>query len=101
MNIMGYNFIVNNNYAYTGIVYTDFFGDDLLKRVVGINTAVYPKCTTTQVNQGCTLCQLGTGTCLKCNTNLHYIYDSINKICLAEIGYYLDSSYFPQLCSIA
>lgn len=26
MNIMGYDFIVNNNYAYTGIVYTNFLG---------------------------------------------------------------------------
>lgn len=83
MNIMSYNYIVGNNFAYTGIVYTSFIGDDLLKRVVGSNTAIYPKCSATQVSQGCTLCQMGTGACLKCNTKLHYVYDAVNKICLA------------------
>ncbi len=101
MNILGYRFIVNNNYAYTGIVYVNFYGDDLVRMVLGKNTAVYAKCSTTKVSQGCTLCQLGTGTCLKCNTNLHYVYDSVNKICLAKVGYYLDPAYVPQLCSLA
>ncbi len=49
MNIMGYNYIVSQNYAYTGIVYTDFYGDDLLKRIVGRNQATYAKCATTKV----------------------------------------------------
>lgn len=56
MNIMGYNFIVNKNYAYTGIVYVNHYGDDLVRMVLGKNTAVYAKCTATRVSQGCTLC---------------------------------------------
>lgn len=84
MNKMGYNLIVNQGYTYTGIVYTDFYGDDLLTRIVSRNLGgLYPKCTTTQVAQGCTLCQAGTGACIKCNTLMHYVYDSINKKCLA------------------
>ncbi len=49
MNIMGYNYIVSQNYAYTGIVFTDFYGDDLLKRIVGRNQATYAKCIATKV----------------------------------------------------
>jgi hypothetical protein len=101
MNIMGFKYIVNNGIKYTGIIYTDFYGDDLTKQVLGGNLAIYPKCTVTQVAQGCTLCQLGTGICLKCNKNIGYIYDTVNKICLAKVGYYLDASYFPVLCSSA
>ena len=44
---------------------------------------------------------MGTGICLKCNVNLHYVYDSANKICLAQPGYYLDVSYVPKLCYTA
>ncbi len=32
---------------------------------------------------------------------MNYIYDSVNKICLAKVGYYLDASYIPQLCASA
>jgi len=101
MNIMAYNYIVNNNHAYTGIVYTDFYGDDLLRRIVGRNAVTYNKCTPTQVSLGCSLCQLGSGTCLRCNTLLHYVFDPATTTCYAEIGYYLDAAYVPQLCSIA
>lgn len=101
MNIMGYNYIVSQNLAYTGIIYTDLYGDDLLKKVVGNNVATYAKCTLTQTSQGCTLCALGTGTCLKCNTLMGYIYDAATTTCLAKVGYYLDASYIPQLCSLA
>ena len=101
VNILGYDRIVSQGYTYTGIVYTDFYGDDLLKMIVGKNQGNFPKCSVTQVSQGCTLCQVGTLTCLKCNTNVGYVYDSVNKICLAKVGYYLDASYYPQLCSSA
>lgn len=99
MNNMGYNYIVNKGYTYTGIVYTDFYGDDLMKMILGKNLVNFPKCTVTQVTQGCTLCQAGTGICLKCNTNVGYVYDSVNKICLAQVGYFLNSTYYPVLCS--
>lgn len=56
MNIMGYNYIVSQGYTYTGIVYLDFYGDDLLTLIVGKNLATFAKCTTTQVSQGCALC---------------------------------------------
>lgn len=98
INILGLDYISNQNFAYTGIVYTDFYGDDLLRNILGRNTALYAKCSLTQVSQGCTLCQLGTGICLKCNKEMHYIYNAVNKDCLAEIGHYLDVNYIPQLC---
>jgi hypothetical protein len=99
VNILGYDYITSNNFAYTGIVYVDFYGDQLLQRIVGRNTAVYSKCILTQTTQGCTLCS-SAGVCLKCNTLLHYVYNAVTKSCLAEIGYYLDSvSFLPILCS--
>ncbi len=101
MNLMAYRFIVNKNYAYTGIIYADLYGDDLVRMALGKNTAIYAKCSATLANQGCTLCQLGTCACLKCNTNLNYVYDPISKICLAKVGYYLDATFFPQPCPIA
>jgi len=56
MNILGYNFIVSNNFAYIGIVYVDFYGDDLLKLIIGKNETVYSKCLADQVSRGCSLC---------------------------------------------
>lgn len=67
--------------------------------VLNKNKATYAKCTLTQTSQGCTLCQIGSGICLKCNTNMNYVYDATNKICLAKTGYYLNSSYIPILCA--
>jgi len=37
INILGYNYIVNNNVGYTGIIFTDFMGDDLIRKLVGMN----------------------------------------------------------------
>lgn len=80
---MGYNYIVSQGFTFTRIIYTDFYGEDLLKMVVNKNTALYSICTTAQTDQGCTLCTLNTLVCLKCNTNLHYIFDNVTKTCLA------------------
>ncbi len=56
MNILASNFITTNLYTYTGIVYVDFYGDDLAKMIIEIAAANYAKCTVLQVSQGCTLC---------------------------------------------
>lgn len=48
VNILGYNHITNNNYAYTGIVYVDFYGDQLLQRILSRNTVIYSKCSLTK-----------------------------------------------------
>ena len=101
INNLAYDYIVGQNFAYTGIVYTDFYGDDLLKRIIGRNSVTYPKCSTIKTSEGCTLCAMGTGECTKCNTNMNYVFDSVNKICLAKVGYYLDAIYIPQLCYTA
>lgn len=51
------------------------------------------------MSQGCNLCS-STGTCLSCNTLLNYAFDSVNQVCIAAVGYYLNSSYFPVACNI-
>jgi hypothetical protein len=83
-----------------GIVYTDFFGDDLLIKFISSNNGgKYLKCTATQVSQGCNLCS-SAGICLSCNVLLNYALDSVNNICVAATGYYLNSSYYPVACNI-
>jgi hypothetical protein len=97
VNTLAYNQINSNNFAYTGIVYTNFYGDDLLKLVLGRNTKIYAMCTTTQRNHGCALCSLA-GVCTQCITQLNYVYNSTTTTCFAAPGYYLNSSSFPILC---
>ena len=99
MNILGSNFTLTNNYTYTGILYVDFYGDDLARMIIGIGAANYAQCTDTQISQGCTLCALSVGSpCLKCNTTANYVYDPVNQTCVAKVGYYLNDRFFPQLC---
>ena len=84
MNILASNFITTNLYTYTGIVYVDFYGDDLAKMIIGIAAANYAKCTVLQVTQGCTLCSLTVGfPCIKCDTNSNYVYDFVTQKCRA------------------
>lgn len=88
INILGYNYIVNNNIKYLGIVFTDFLGDPLLQKAIGTNVGQFTPCPSTLLTQGCTFCS-STGTCLGCNSTLHYLYDSVAASCLADKGYYL------------
>ena len=82
INVLGYNYIISQNYSYIGIIYTDFYGDDLILLSINLNRAKFPSCNITLVNQGCTLCS-SNGTCLKCNTNMYYKYDAYSTQCLA------------------
>ena len=95
---MAYRRIINQGYIYLGIVYTDFFGDDLLIKFIASNNGVFAKCSALQVSQGCNLCS--TGICVSCNTAMYYLYDSVNQICIAQVGFYLNSSYIPIACNI-
>jgi len=51
INILAYNRIVSQGYKYLGIVYTDFFGEDLLIKFISSNNGgKYLKCTALQVS---------------------------------------------------
>ncbi len=82
INVLGYNYINSQNYSYIGIIYTDFYGDDLILLSINLNQEKFPRCNITLISNGCTLCSLN-GTCLKCNTNMYYKYDSNSTQCLA------------------
>lgn len=66
MNILGYNYITGNSLNYVGIVFTDFFGDSLVQKVVNLNSNLFGVCSQNQVDQGCTVCTVA-GTCLACD----------------------------------
>ena len=51
MTILSSDFITTNNHNYTGIVYVDFYGDDLLTMIHSKNNATYARCTATQVQK--------------------------------------------------
>lgn len=36
---------------------------------------------------------------MACNDLLHYLFDPLTSTCLAEVGYYLNSTSVPNLCS--
>ena len=66
INILAYNYIVNQNKDYVGILFTDFFGDDLIKKIILLNANLFGKCTSIQTTQGCTVCSLD-GDCIVCD----------------------------------
>lgn len=55
-------------------------------------------CTPLQISRGCESCSM-LGTCLSCNVAQHYVYNPLTYECDAASGYFLDMSFFPQLCS--
>lgn len=87
INILGYNYIVNQNYKYLGIIFTDFAGDQLITKVIGVNTGKFAACPASLLTQGCTYCS-ATGLCLGCNTTMNYLYTP--NTCSAKSGYYLN-----------
>jgi 1-phosphatidylinositol phosphodiesterase len=89
INILGYNYINNNNLKYLGIVFTDFLGDILLQKAVGLNVGKFTPCPGSLLTQGCTFCT-STGQCLGCNTTNHYAYNASTSTCLADKGFYLN-----------
>lgn len=98
INILATNYLNNNNIAYWGIVFTDFAGDVLISTAISKNGALFGKCTPTQISQGCTACSTA-GLCIACNTLLHYVFNAGTSSCVAEVGYYLNSTFVPELCS--
>jgi hypothetical protein len=103
INVLGFNFIQNNNLGFLGIIFTDFLGDALLQKVVSRNTGKFVPCPSALLTQGCTYCS-STGQCLGCNTTIHYIYATNNFTCLADNGYFLQWSSatvnFPVSCGV-
>lgn len=97
---MAYNYFVNSNFNFMGIFFTDFFGDDLIKKAISTTTEMFGKCTDVQVSEGCTVCSKA-GDCLVCDAAAHYVYNPSTLLCDAETGYYLDASYIPVPCSDA
>ena len=89
INILAYNYINNNNLRYLGIVFTDFVGDVVIQRAVGMNVGKFTPCPSAQLSQGCTYCT-STGQCLGCNSTNHYIFVTANSSCAAAPGFYLD-----------
>ena len=81
-----------------GIFFTDFAGDILISSSIAKNSALFGKCTSTQISQGCTACSTA-GLCIACNDLLHYIFDSATSSCLAASGYYLNTTFIPELCN--
>jgi hypothetical protein len=98
INTLGYNYINGQGLTYMGIVFLDFYGTDLLTKIVGQNGALFAKCTSLQTSQGCTRCSFA-GVCLKCNTKMNYLYDSTNLICIAAPAYFLNATYIPVACN--
>ncbi len=66
INKLAYNFISSNNYQYLGIIYTDFAGDDLIKKTIGLNSGKFVPCPPLLISKGCTYCS-STAQCLGCN----------------------------------
>jgi hypothetical protein len=97
INILGSSYIANNNLTAIGWVFTNFAGDQLITRAIATNYRRYGPCTAADKAVGCTSCDAAQQ-CLTCNTSLGYIYDSVNKICIAAPGYYLATPY-PLLCN--
>lgn len=81
-----------------GIVFLNFYGSDLLTKIVGKNNALFGMCTFLQKSEGCTYCTLA-GVCMKCNTKANYVYDPVALNCLAAPGYFLNALYIPISCS--
>ena len=50
INILGYDYINSQNFGYTGIIYTDFYGHDLVIMTMNKNLGTYAKCTLTQAS---------------------------------------------------
>lgn len=100
INTLASNFLNSNNYAYWGIVFTDFAGDTLIQNSILKNAGLFGRCTATQKSQGCTACSTA-GLCIACNDILHYVFDPATSTCRAAVGYYLNSTFVPELCSLA
>lgn len=45
INILGYDYFTGKAYDYIGIVYTDFFGDSLISKVISMNSNLFGVCT--------------------------------------------------------
>ncbi len=99
INKLAYSYIINNNLQFLGIVFTDFFGDDILKKGVSLNTGKFVKCPQVQLDHGCTYCS-STSNCLGCNETLFYIYNPVTFNCDAAVGYFINATFIPELCSI-
>lgn len=104
VNNLGFNYIGSKGISYLGIVFTDFIGDNVIQKAIGMNSGKFVKCTDIQLGQGCTYCSI-TLVCLGCNTTQHYSYNTATKSCDAENGYYLkiinSTNNVPELCSVA
>lgn len=104
INNLAFNYVLNNNLTYMGVVFTDFIGDDVITRTINLNKGKFVPCPATQITQGCSYCS-STGQCLGCNTTSKYVYNSVNSSCLAAAGYYLaiinSTANTPTLCSTA
>lgn len=98
INILAYDYITDNNFAYLGIIFLDFYGDTLIKDFIVLNDKLFGKCTPAQKFKGCTCCSIS-GVCEACNDLLHYVYNSATKSCDAASGYFLNTSYIPEMCS--
>lgn len=68
--------------------------------MIGLNSQLFGVCSTTQTDKGCTVCSVD-GDCMVCNEDDHYAYDSLTSQCAAAVGYYLNLTDFPELCSSA
>jgi cysteine-rich repeat protein len=103
INILGFNYISSQNLNYLGIIFTDFVGDNLLQKAIGMNTGKFTPCPVPLPTQGCTYCS-STGQCLGCNDTIHYIYDTASSTCFADKGYFLSvlspTANIPVLCSV-
>ena len=88
INILGYNFIVNNGISYMGVVFTDFIGDVVITKSIQLNVNSFTPCDASLLSQGCTYCSTATQ-CLGCSALNNYLFNSANSTCSAAPGYYL------------
>ena len=97
INTLGYNYFTGNGLTYLGITFVDFFGDNLVSSVIGLNSQLFAPCTTAQIDVGCLACSTA-GECIACNEEINYVLNTGTGNCDAAIGYYLNATSYPELC---
>jgi 1-phosphatidylinositol phosphodiesterase len=66
INNLAADYIINNGFNYLGILFIDFYGDNLIQKAISLNQNLFGKCSAAQISSGCTCCNTK-GVCLACN----------------------------------
>ena len=97
INTLGYNYYTSQGFTYLGIVFIDFFGDNLVSTAIGLNSQLFAPCSLPQISAGCLACSTAAA-CIACNQEINYILNPVTADCDAALGYYLNATSYPELC---